>query len=153
MPIYTPFIHAQSLSTKIRHGHWYTLCRHGRRIRLGPETKSGLTWGEFTDANFTTSRCLRFDRFVSPLQKESAADISRFMRLKGLRFPGNDSHSFVLFKISIIQMEMIVRARQNNFTIGEVPITFVDRFYGESKLGANEIKGFVKGLLYLFATT
>lgn len=50
-------------------------------------------------------------------------------------------------------MEMIVRARQNNFTIGEVPITFVDRFYGESKLGANEIKGFVKGLLYLFATT
>jgi len=53
----------------------------------------------------------------------------------------------------VFQMEMIVRARQNNFTIGEVPITFVDRFYGESKLGANEIKGFVKGLLYLFATT
>merc|ERR1712193_152492 len=53
----------------------------------------------------------------------------------------------------VFQMEMIVRARQNNFSIGEVPITFVDRFYGESKLGANEIKGFVKGLLYLFATT
>ena len=51
------------------------------------------------------------------------------------------------------QMEMMVRARQNNFTIGEVPITFVDRFYGESKLGANEIKGFLKGLFYLFATT
>merc|ERR1712106_661497 len=53
----------------------------------------------------------------------------------------------------VFQMEMIVRARQNNFTIGEVPITFVDRFYGESKLGVSEIKGFVKGLLYLFATT
>ncbi|CBY33470.1 unnamed protein product [Oikopleura dioica] len=53
----------------------------------------------------------------------------------------------------VFQMEMMVRARQNSFTIGEVPITFVDRFYGESKLGANEISGFVKGLLYLFATT
>jgi len=50
-------------------------------------------------------------------------------------------------------MEMIVRARQFNFTIGEIPITFVDRFYGESKLGANEMYGFIKGLLYLFATT
>ena len=50
-------------------------------------------------------------------------------------------------------MEMIVRARQLRFTIGEVPITFVDRVYGESKLGNNEIIGFVKGLLYLFANT
>jgi len=53
----------------------------------------------------------------------------------------------------VFQMEMVVRARQFGFTIGEVPITFVDRFYGESKLGASEISGFVKGLLYLFATT
>ncbi|XP_057291723.1 dolichol-phosphate mannosyltransferase subunit 1-like [Hydractinia symbiolongicarpus] len=53
----------------------------------------------------------------------------------------------------IFQMEMIIRARQFNYTIGEVPISFVDRFYGESKLGGNEIYQFVKGLLYLFATT
>ena len=50
-------------------------------------------------------------------------------------------------------MEMIIRARQQGFSIGEVPITFVDRVYGESKLGGNEIYGFVKGLLFLFATT
>ena len=50
-------------------------------------------------------------------------------------------------------MEMIVRARQFNYTIGEVPISFVDRVYGESKLGGSEIVQFVKGLLYLFATT
>ena len=50
-------------------------------------------------------------------------------------------------------MEMIVRARQFKYTIGEVPITFVDRVYGESKLGGSEISQFVKGLLYLFATT
>jgi len=53
----------------------------------------------------------------------------------------------------VFQMEMIVRARQQSLTVGEVPITFVDRVYGESKLGGNEIFGYLKGLLYLFATT
>ncbi|TKS77030.1 Collagen alpha-1(XX) chain [Collichthys lucidus] len=53
----------------------------------------------------------------------------------------------------VFQMEMIVRARQLNYTIGEVPISFVDRVYGESKLGGNEIVSFAKGLLMLFATT
>jgi dolichol-phosphate mannosyltransferase len=53
----------------------------------------------------------------------------------------------------VFQMEMVIRARQLEYTIGEVPISFVDRVYGESKLGGNEIFGFVKGLLYLFATT
>lgn len=53
----------------------------------------------------------------------------------------------------VFQMEMMVRAREKNMTIAEVPISFVDRFYGESKLGGNEIIGFVKGLFYLFATT
>jgi len=52
----------------------------------------------------------------------------------------------------VFQMEMIVRARQHGFTIGEVPISFVDRVYGESKLGGNEIFQFAKGLLTLFAT-
>lgn len=45
------------------------------------------------------------------------------------------------------------RARQLEYTIGEVPITFVDRVYGESKLGGSEIVQFAKALLYLFATT
>lgn len=53
----------------------------------------------------------------------------------------------------VFQMEMIVRARQYKYQISEVPIAFVDRLYGESKLGASEIVQFVKGLLYLFATT
>ncbi|XP_012216034.1 dolichol-phosphate mannosyltransferase subunit 1 [Linepithema humile] len=53
----------------------------------------------------------------------------------------------------VFQMEIIVRARQLNYTIGEVPITFVDRVYGQSKLGGSEISQFAKGLLYLFATT
>ncbi|XP_067952123.1 dolichol-phosphate mannosyltransferase subunit 1-like [Watersipora subatra] len=53
----------------------------------------------------------------------------------------------------VFQMEMMVRARQFGYTIDEVPISFVDRVYGESKLGGSEVIGFAKGLLYLFATT
>ncbi|RXG67306.1 Dolichol-phosphate mannosyltransferase subunit 1 [Armadillidium vulgare] len=53
----------------------------------------------------------------------------------------------------VFQMEMIIRARQLGYSIGEVPISFVDRVYGESKLGGSEVYQFVKGLLYLFATT
>ncbi|KAJ1927793.1 dolichol-P-mannose synthesis [Tieghemiomyces parasiticus] len=49
----------------------------------------------------------------------------------------------------VFQMEMMVRARQFNFTISEIPITFVDRVYGESKLGANEVVGYLKGLVTL----
>lgn len=52
----------------------------------------------------------------------------------------------------VFQMEMIVRARQKGYTISEVPISFVDRVYGESKLNNSEIFHFALGLLYLFAT-
>lgn len=51
------------------------------------------------------------------------------------------------------QMEIIVRANNANMLIGEVPITFVDRIYGDSKLGANEIIMYLNGLLHLFFTT
>lgn len=34
----------------------------------------------------------------------------------------------------------------------QVPITFVDRVYGQSKLGGTEVIQYAKGLLYLFAT-
>lgn len=52
----------------------------------------------------------------------------------------------------VFQMEMIVRARSLKYSIGEVPITFVDRVYGQSKMGANEIIQFAGNLLYFFAT-
>lgn len=50
----------------------------------------------------------------------------------------------------VFQMEVIVRAKQQGFTIAEVPIVFVDRIYGESKLGATEIVSYLKGLGNLF---
>lgn len=43
-------------------------------------------------------------------------------------------------------MEVLVRAQSLDYTIEEVPITFVDRLYGESKLGEAEIVGYLKGL-------
>lgn len=53
----------------------------------------------------------------------------------------------------VFQMEVLVRARQLGCSVGEVPITFVDRLYGESKLGAGEIVEYLKGLASLFFST
>lgn len=50
----------------------------------------------------------------------------------------------------VFQMEVAVRAKQLGLTFAEVPITFVDRIYGESKLGAGEIVQYLKGLFGLF---
>ncbi|OMJ71210.1 hypothetical protein SteCoe_30653 [Stentor coeruleus] len=44
------------------------------------------------------------------------------------------------------QMEVIIRARESKFTIAEVPITFIDRIYGVSKLGTNEVVTYLKGV-------
>ena len=47
-------------------------------------------------------------------------------------------------------MEIIVRARYMGCTIEEVPIKFVDRIFGESKLGAIEILAYLQGLVDIF---
>lgn len=52
----------------------------------------------------------------------------------------------------VFQMEMMVRARALGFTVGEVPINFVDRLYGESKLGGDEIFQYLKGVFNLFVS-
>lgn len=43
-------------------------------------------------------------------------------------------------------MDIIVRANWKNKKIGEIPIVFVDRIFGASKLGLGEIKKFLKGI-------
>jgi dolichol-phosphate mannosyltransferase len=52
----------------------------------------------------------------------------------------------------VFQMEMMVRARSKGYTIGEVPISFVDRLYGDSKLGGDEVVQYLKGVWTLFST-
>lgn len=48
------------------------------------------------------------------------------------------------------QMEMMVRAKAKGYQVAEVPISFVDRVYGESKLGGEEIVQYLKGVLGLW---
>lgn len=50
----------------------------------------------------------------------------------------------------VFQMEAIVRAQYLGYKVEEVPITFVDRMFGKSKLGAGEIVSYLKGLWELF---
>ena len=49
----------------------------------------------------------------------------------------------------VFQMEIIVRAKQRGLQVQEVPITFVDRVYGESKLGGMEVVQYLTGLAQL----
>jgi len=60
--------------------------------------------------------------------------------------------SVTVSKGYVFQMEMMVRARALGYTVGEVPITFVDRIFGESKLGGDEIVNYAKGVWTLFMT-
>lgn len=48
------------------------------------------------------------------------------------------------------QMEMMVRAKAMGCTVAEVPISFVDRVYGDSKLGSSEIVEYAAGVLKLW---
>ncbi|TVU02960.1 hypothetical protein EJB05_51505 [Eragrostis curvula] len=67
--------------------------------------------------------------------------------------PGASDLTGSFSKGYVFQMEMIVRATRKNYHIEEVPITFVDRVFGISKLGGSEIVGYLKGLVYLLLTT
>lgn len=50
----------------------------------------------------------------------------------------------------VFQMELIVLAKAMGYTIAEVPITFVDRLYGDSKLSGDEITHYASGVLSLW---
>lgn len=50
----------------------------------------------------------------------------------------------------VFQMELICLAKSMGYTVAEVPITFVDRVYGESKLGGDEIVQYAKGVFSLW---
>lgn len=46
----------------------------------------------------------------------------------------------------VFQMEIIVRAKKMGLDVREVPITFVDRLFGQSKMGADEIIQYLQQL-------
>ncbi len=63
-----------------------------------------------------------------------------------LWFPWNqaDVRFSLTRKLLHYSAQIIVRATQKRYTIEEVPIVFVDRLYGESKLGTTEIVSYLK---------
>eukprot|EP00352_Strombidinopsis_acuminata_P000842 CAMPEP_0176343746 /NCGR_PEP_ID=MMETSP0126-20121128/4169_1 /TAXON_ID=141414 ORGANISM="Strombidinopsis acuminatum, Strain SPMC142" /NCGR_SAMPLE_ID=MMETSP0126 /ASSEMBLY_ACC=CAM_ASM_000229 /LENGTH=203 /DNA_ID=CAMNT_0017689837 /DNA_START=151 /DNA_END=762 /DNA_ORIENTATION=- len=94
-----------------------------------------------------TSRVANF--MAATLLNPSASDLTGSFRLYKREvlesiMPKVKSRGYVF------QMEIITRAQYLGFTIEEVPITFVDRIYGESKLGPGEILSYIKGLVDLF---
>ena len=50
----------------------------------------------------------------------------------------------------VFQMEIFVRAKYFGYSREEVSSTFVDRFFGESKLGAGELLACIQGLADIF---
>ncbi|KAM3261823.1 hypothetical protein ACQJBY_052485 [Aegilops geniculata] len=86
------------------------------------------------------------------LLQPGASDLTGSFRLYK-RSVLKDVISSCVSKGYVFQMEMIVRATRKGYHIEEVPITFVDRVFGISKLGGSEIVGYLKGLVYLLLTT
>jgi dolichol-phosphate mannosyltransferase len=50
------------------------------------------------------------------------------------------------------QTEVIIRAQYKGYKINEVPISFVDRLMGKSKLGFDEIIKYFKTVVNLYVT-
>uniref|UniRef100_A0A0E0KKW9 Dolichol-phosphate mannosyltransferase subunit 1 n=1 Tax=Oryza punctata TaxID=4537 RepID=A0A0E0KKW9_ORYPU len=82
------------------------------------------------------------------LLQPGASDLTGSFRLYK-RNVLEDLISSCVSKGYVFQMEMIVRATRKGYHIEEVPITFVDRVFGTSKLGGSEIVEYLKGLVYL----
>lgn len=68
-------------------------------------------------------------------------------------FESNRSSHVITYMRTYNWLEVWTTAVHLSLFYFQVPISFVDRVYGESKLGRSEIVQFAKGLLYLFATT
>jgi dolichol-phosphate mannosyltransferase len=49
-------------------------------------------------------------------------------------------------------MEIMIRAKDAGMKVAEIPITFVDRLMGKSKLGMNEIIIYFKTVMWLYFT-
>jgi dolichol-phosphate mannosyltransferase len=63
---------------------------------------------------------------------------------KLIKFVKNSGYAF--------QMEIMIRAKDSKMKVAEIPITFVDRLMGKSKLGMNEIIIYFKTVMWLYFT-
>lgn len=87
--------------------------------------------------------------FADTLLQPGVSDLTGSFRLYKRNVLGK-AIANVQGKGYVFQMELICLAKSMGYTIAEVPITFVDRLYGESKLGGDEIVEYVKGVFKLW---
>lgn len=87
--------------------------------------------------------------FADTLLRPGVSDLTGSFRLYK-----KDVLSNVISKVQskgyVFQMELMVLAKSMGYTVAEVPISFVDRVYGESKLGGDEIIQYAKGVFSLW---
>ena len=101
-------------------------------VYLGSQAQVGVAWRESVCGYASAARRDLIGSFR--LYKEVLQKVIKSTESKGYTF----------------QMEMMARAKAMGFTVAEVPISFVDRLYGESKLGGDEIVEYVKGVFNLW---
>ena len=87
--------------------------------------------------------------FADTLLRPGVSDLTGSFRLYKKDML-QDVISKVQSKGYVFQMELIVLAKSMGYSIAEVPITFVDRVYGASKLGGDEIVQYATGVLSLW---
>jgi len=86
--------------------------------------------------------------FADTLLQPGVSDLTGSFRLYKRDVLGK-TMAKVQSKGYVFQMELICLAKAMGYTVAEVPITFVDRVYGESKLGGDEIIQYAKGVFNL----
>ncbi|KAJ9118832.1 hypothetical protein QFC24_006031 [Naganishia onofrii] len=101
---------------------------------------SDLT-GSFSTCSSSSSISLRYPPIPSDTLR-----YPRLYRRDVLRHIISETKS----KGYVFQMEMMVRARALGYSVGEVPITFVDRIEGQSKMDGGEIVQYLKGVFQLW---
>ena len=132
-------------------------------VRIQKETKASIVTGtRYASKNGLVGGVYGWD-YMRKLTSCGANIIADFMLNPGV---SDLTGSFRLYKkealVKVIgetkskgytfQMEMMVRAKAMGLHVEECPISFVDRVYGESKLGGEEIVEYLKGVAWLWWT-
>lgn len=87
--------------------------------------------------------------FADTLLQPGVSDVTGSFRLYKRDVLGKTMAN-VQSKGYVFQMELICLAKSMGYTVAEIPITFVDRLYGESKLGGDEIVQYARGVFSLW---
>lgn len=140
---------------RLRYRDRHALRRQRRCIWVGFEKKSDLEGRKHvSNQPFRLTRLSKNTDYISlsfadTLLQPGISDLTGSFRLYK-----KDMLQKVITQVQskgyVFQMELIVLAKSMGYTVAEVPISFVDRVYGESKLGGDEITQYFTGVLNLW---